>query len=134
MSSCNGAQTEVKIMWTNQHGTGPDTNDIVKSQVILQYMCQKDKDIKDFEYHRIRNGKNHERQDFSDRDPEKDKVKDDRGLQEPFHFYQANERRDRNRGERVLQPFKGIIVLGNTHSWDKMSKEEKESTLFLVIA
>lgn len=39
MSGCDAkAKTEVEIMWTNQHGTGPKTGDIVESQAILQYM------------------------------------------------------------------------------------------------
>lgn len=64
MSDCDkdAAPTEVNIMWTNQHGTGPLTDDRVETQVILQYMCQpfsKEKvtDINaDFDYHTIRNG------------------------------------------------------------------------------
>ena len=41
MSGCDeNAATEVEIMWTNQHGTGPKTDDRVETQVILQYMCQ----------------------------------------------------------------------------------------------
>ena len=41
MSGCSAkVKTEVDIMWTNQHGTGRKTDDMVESQVILQFMCQ----------------------------------------------------------------------------------------------
>ena len=37
MGGCHKkAKTEVEIMWTNQHGTGPKTDDRVESQVILR--------------------------------------------------------------------------------------------------
>ena len=53
MSECgkDAKKTEVEIMWTNQHGTGVKTDDMVDSQVILQYMCQ------DFPEQRFPNGK-----------------------------------------------------------------------------
>lgn len=105
MSSCEkDAQTEVEIMWTNQHGTGPLTNDRVETQVILQYMCQpypsgKVSDINtDFELHTIRNGGNRNTQNFRRGDREARSVLKDRGLHEPFQYYHSMLRRERNKG------------------------------------
>ena len=73
MSSCHDtARTEVEVMWTNQHGTGPKTDDRVESQVILQYMCQPYPEGKmasidtntELEYHTIRNGETRNTQRF----------------------------------------------------------------------
>ena len=58
------AATEVEIMWTNQHGTGKQSDRFVESQDILQYTCQGFPDggvpltnINTlFQYHTIRNG------------------------------------------------------------------------------
>lgn len=106
MSDCDkdAAPTEVNIMWTNQHGTGPLTDDRVETQVILQYMCQpfsKEKvtDINaDFDYHTIRNGGNSQTQLFNTRRKESLLIKKDRGLHEPKEYYHAYLRRGRNTG------------------------------------
>ena len=106
MSGCEkDAKTELEIMWTNQHGTGPETNHIVESQIILQYMCQpfpqgKVKNIKDdFQLYTIRNGGNSEKQEFGTKKPEKDLIKKEIGLHEPKEYYHAYVRRDRNKGQ-----------------------------------
>ncbi|PFX29775.1 Protein DD3-3 [Stylophora pistillata] len=107
MSGCDAkAKTEVDIMWTNQHGTGPDTDDMVETQVILQYMCQPypqgkmaTKDVnKEFEYHTIRNGQNLATQAFANNVRENAYTRKDRGLHEPANYYQAYYRRERNKG------------------------------------
>ena len=118
MSGCDkNAKTEVEIMWTNQHGTGPKTDDRVETQVILQYMCQEFPEEKypkgklpenadvnrEFEYHTIRNGQSLTTQGFLDRHPEYRYIRKDRGLHEPASYYQAYYRRDRNKGETVFE-------------------------------
>ena len=112
MSGCDAkAKTEVDIMWTNQHGTGPGTNDMVETQVILQYMCQPypqgkmaTNDVnKEFEYHTIRNGQTLTTQSFSKNARENAYIRRDRGLHEPANYYQAYYRRERNKGKRFKQ-------------------------------
>jgi len=118
MSGCdNNTKTEVEIMWTNQHGTGPKTDDRVETQVILQYMCQEFPEEKypngklpenadvnrEFEYHTIRNGQLLLSQVFADRHPEYRYIKKDRGLHEPASYYQAYYRRERNKGKTVFE-------------------------------
>jgi len=105
MSGCEkDAQTELEIMWTNQHGTGPLTDDRVETQVILQYMCQpypsgKVTDINnDFQRHTIRNGGNRNTQNFRLDDREDRQAIINRGLHEPFHHYNTMLRRIRNKG------------------------------------
>jgi len=105
MSGCEkDAQTELEIMWTNQHGTGPLTDDRVETQVILQYMCQpypsgKVTDINnDFQRHTIRNGGNRNTQNFRLDDREDRQAVINRGLHEPFHHYNTMLRRIRNKG------------------------------------
>ncbi|CAH3197136.1 unnamed protein product [Porites evermanni] len=107
MSGCDkNAPTEVEIMWTNQHGTGPKTDDRVETQVILQYMCQaylpgkmEVKDInKDFQLHTIRNGGNRNTQTFRKDLREDQQIRKDRGLHEPKEYYNAYVRRERNKG------------------------------------
>ncbi|XP_078358494.1 protein DD3-3-like [Oculina patagonica] len=112
MSGCHeNAKTEVEIMWTNQHGTGPKTDDRVETQVILQYMCQafpeerypygklQHIDVnKEFEYDTIRNGQTLNTQDFRHGSRERDYIRKDRGLHEPAYYYQAYFRRERNKG------------------------------------
>ena len=105
MSGCEkDAQTELEIMWTNQHGTGPKTDDRVETQVILQYMCQpypsgKVSDInKDFERHTIRNGGNRNTQNFRQDEREDRVTRTALGLHEPFHHYNSLLRRIRNKG------------------------------------
>ena len=106
MSGCEeDAKTEVEIMWTNQHGTGPKSEDVVETQVILQYMCQpfpqgKVTDINsDFQLHTIRNGGNRLTQPFNPNLAENRLIKKDRGLHEPKEYYHAYIRRDRNKGK-----------------------------------
>ena len=106
MSGCGKeAKTELEIMWTNQHGTGPKTDDRVDTQVILQYMCQpfsklKVTDVnKDFKLYTIRNGGNRNTQRFNVNQREDRLIKKDRGLHEPKEYYHAYVRRDRNKGE-----------------------------------
>ena len=74
MSSCDSkAKSEEEIMWTNQHGTGPQTDDRVETQLILQYMCQPYPEGKmatpnvnlEFEHHTIRNGQTLNTQTFA---------------------------------------------------------------------
>ena len=105
MSGCEkDAQTELEIMWTNQHGTGPKTNDRVETQVILQYMCQpypsgKVTNInRDFQRHTIRNGGNRNTQIFRQDQREDRVVMKTRGLHEPYHYYNSLLRRIRNKG------------------------------------
>ena len=109
MSGCDEkAKTEVEIMWTNQHGTGPTTDDRVESQVILQYMCQPYPEGKmasddvntEFEYHTIRNGQERNTQSFRNRKSENSLIRKDLGLHEPLNYYQAYFRRERNKGEK----------------------------------
>ena len=109
MSGCDEkAKTEVEIMWTNQHGTGPKTDDRVESQVILQYMCQpypkgkmaSDDVSTEFEYHTIRNGQERNTQNFRNRKSENSFIRKDLGLHEPLNYYQAYFRRERNKGEK----------------------------------
>ena len=114
MSSCDAkGKSEVEIMWTNQHGTGPQTDDRVETQVILQYMCQPypegkmatDDVNKEFEYHTIRNGQTLDTQDFNKGDKENSYIKKDRGLHEPANYYQAYIRRERNKGALTENTF-----------------------------
>ena len=107
MSGCDkNAATEVEIMWTNQHGTGPKTDDRVETQVILQYICQayQDKmevnDInKDFKLHTIRNGGSRATQTFRKDVREDRQIRKDRGLHEPMQYYNTFARRERNKGK-----------------------------------
>ena len=106
MSGCEkDAQTELEIMWTNQHGTGPKTDDRVETQIILQYMCQaypsgKVTNInKDFQLHTIRNGGSRNTQDFKLNQREDHQIRKDRGLHEPKEYYNAYLRRERNKGK-----------------------------------
>ena len=107
MSGCSSqSKTEVDIMWTNQHGTGPQTDDMVETQVILQYMCQPFPEgkmptgdaSKDFEYHTIRNGETTAANTFTENSPEATQVKKKNGLHEPYNYYVSYYRRDRNKG------------------------------------
>ena len=120
MSGCGKeAKTEVEIMWTNQHGTGPKTDDRVESQIILQYMCQDFPEEKypggklphnadvnrEFNHYTIRNGQALNTQPFVDRRSESQQNNRHFGLHEPHYYYQSYYRRERNKGEklRVLQ-------------------------------
>lgn len=107
MSGCDAkAKTEVEIMWTNQHGTGPMTDDRVESQVILQYMCQPYPEGKmsssnvftEFDYHTIRNGQRLNTQSFRNGVRENAYIRKDFGLHEPVNYYQSYYRRERNKG------------------------------------
>ena len=112
MGGCDPkVKTEVEIMWTNQHGTGPKTDDRVETQVILQYMCQAypegemaTSDVnREFKYHTIRNGQSLTTQGFSNGARENSYIRKDRGLHEPANFYQAYFRRERNKGEGTMK-------------------------------
>ena len=120
MSGCGKeAKTEVEIMWTNQHGTGPKTDDRVESQIILQYLCQDFPEEKypggklphnadvnrEFKHYTIRNGQALNTQPFVDRRSESQQNNRHFGLHEPHYYYQSYYRRERNKGEklRVLQ-------------------------------
>ncbi|KAJ7350209.1 hypothetical protein OS493_037729 [Desmophyllum pertusum] len=111
MSGCDPeggdkATTKVEIMWTNQHGTGPKTDDRLETQVILQYMCQPYPEGKmatidvnrEFHYHTIRNGQTLNTQGFANGVRENAYIRKDRGLHEPANYYQAYFRRERNKG------------------------------------
>ena len=105
MSGCEeDAKTEVEIMWTNQHGTGPKSEDIVESQIILQYMCQpypqgNVTDInEDFQLYTIRNGAQRTTQRFSVSMQESRVIEEDRGLHEPLAYYRSYRHRDGNKG------------------------------------
>ena len=108
MSGCSShVKTEVDIMWTNQHGTGPKTDDRVETQVILQYMCQPFPGGKmptgnvdtDYEYHTIRNGQTSASNTFADQSQESSQISKQNGLHEPYNYYQAYYRRYRNKGK-----------------------------------
>ena len=112
MSGCNAkAKSEVEIMWTNQHGTGPKTDDKVETQVILQYMCQPYPEGKmatndvnrEFKHHTIRNGQTLTTQHFANGARESHYIRRDRGLHEPANYYQAYFRRERNKGENTIK-------------------------------
>ncbi|XP_020608614.1 protein DD3-3-like isoform X3 [Orbicella faveolata] len=108
MSGCDEEKhkTEIEIMWTNQHGTGPKTDDMVETQVILQYMCQpypqgkmaSDNVDREFEFHTIRNGQSTASQSFGDGGREDQYVSKSYGIHEPYNYYQAYYRRERNKG------------------------------------
>lgn len=110
-------ESTLDIMWTNQHGTGPKTDDMVETQVILQYMCQpfpegrmvnKNPHI-DFQYHTIRNGQVIATQPTPDKvRTESTFAKKDRGLHEPLEYYRAMLTRNREKGEILILP-------GSTH-------------------
>ena len=111
MSGCDANhKTEVEIMWTNQHGTGPMTDDMVETQVILQYMCQEypqgematDDVNREFEFHTIRNGQSTSTQSFGDGQREDQYISKSYGLHEPYNYYQAYYRRERNKGEELV--------------------------------
>lgn len=114
MSECgkDAKKTEVEIMWTNQHGTGPKTNDMVESQVILQYMCQDfpeqrfpDGKITSassaFQLHTIRNGQTKTQQGFHISYPETSYISKSYGLHEPYYYYRTYYVRERNKGESI---------------------------------
>ena len=113
MSGCDGtSKTELEIMWTNQHGTGPKTDDRVETQVILQYMCQDFPEEKfpdgkmtsvytDYDYHTIRNGQEYYTQYFYDGYHESSYCYKNYGLHEPYYYYQTYYRRERNKGENI---------------------------------
>ena len=113
MGGCHEkAKTEVDIMWTNQHGTGPKTDDRVESQVILQYMCQPYSEGKmtsadvniAFDYHTVRYGQTLTQQAFAPNGARENAyIRKDRGLHEPLSYYQAYFRRERNKGKHTLQ-------------------------------
>ena len=136
MSGCDkNAVTEVEIMWTNQHGTGPKTDDRVETQVILQYMCQayQDKmevnDInKDFELHTIRNGGNRVAQRFKKDQREDRQIRKDRGLHEPMQYYNIYVRRERNKGKMRSTEYPGIHLY--TSGIRILSYGRYESNLF----
>ena len=118
MSGCEeDAKTEVEIMWTNQHGTGPKSEDIVESQIILQYMCQpypqgNVTDInEDFQLYTIRNGAQRTTQRFSISMQESRVIEKDRGLHEPLAYYRSYRHRDGNKGGIFYesQHFKNLI-------------------------
>ena len=125
MSGCEAeAKTEVEIMWTNQHGTGPKTDDRVETQVILQFMCQAFPDEKfpngklplnadlrkEFEYHTIRNGQALNTQSFVNGARENAYIRKEFGLHEPVNYYQAYFRRERNKGIVKIPRFLGLGV------------------------
>ena len=121
MSGCHdNAKTEVEIMWTNQHGTGPKTDDRVETQIILQYMCQPypegkmvSSDVnKAFEFHTIRNGQALTTQRFTNGGRENQYIRRDYGLHEPVNYYQAYYRRERQKGEAYLGACMGVL-----HCW-----------------
>ena len=134
MSECgkDAKKTEVEIMWTNQHGTGVKTDDMVDSQVILQYMCQDFPEQRfpdgkitsassDFQLHTIRNGVTKTQQSFYHGYPETSYVKKTYGLHEPYYYYHTYYTRERNKGESVediLELFLiGLIVEEAENNW-----------------
>ena len=140
MSGCDAkAKTEVEIMWTNQHGTGPKTDDRVETQVILQYMCQAypegkmaTNDVnKEFEHHTIRNGQTLNTQDFRNGNRENSYIRRDRGLHEPASYYQAYFRRERNKGEATsVQVFNSFVEICSVNFWD-LQNEAKYYGIFM---
>ena len=109
MSACDDKKhkTEIEIMWTNQHGTGPKTDDMLETQVIIQYMCQPyprgkmtaDDVASEFEYHTIRNGQETGIQTHQEQAREADQVSKSAGLHEPYNYFTAYCGRERNKGE-----------------------------------
>ena len=139
MSGCDPKiKTEVEIMWTNQHGTGPKTDDRVETQVILQYMCQAypegemaTNDVnKEFEYHTIRNGQSISSQAFTNGARENAYIRRDRGIHEPANYYQAYFRRERNKGKGAM---KGIEyrAIYRKHSFYRTKKFSINAITFL---
>jgi len=133
MSGCDAkAKTEVEIMWTNQHGTGPKTDDRVETQVILQYMCQAypegemaTNDVnREFEYHTIRNGQTLNTQDFRNGNRENSYIRRDRGLHEPANYYQAYFRRERNKGEGTITVLNSCVEICSVNFWDSQNEEK----------
>lgn len=103
-------QSYMTIEWTNQHGCGgtEDTDPHkLNCNIVLQYMCQEDSG--DFEDEDIRNGQNTQTQNYnqinnlnegrnSANQRESNSVQDNRGLHEPFKFYDNCYVRERNEG------------------------------------
>ena len=130
MSSCDAkGKSEVEIMWTNQHGTGPKTDDRVETQVILQYMCQAYPEGKmatnnvnnEFEYHTIRNGQTINTQDFRNGQRENSYIRRDRGLHEPANYYQAYFRRERNKGEDTIIVLHSCVEICSVNFLDSLN-------------
>ena len=140
MSGCDAqAKTVVEIMWTNQHGTGPKTDDRVESQIILQYMCQAypegkmaSNDVnREFQYHTIRNGQTLNTQHFKNGERENAYIRKDRGLHEPANYYQAYFRRERNKGESTISALKSCVEISSVKFWDTRN-EKKFNPAFYV--
>ncbi|XP_074613093.1 protein DD3-3-like isoform X2 [Acropora palmata] len=106
MSGCSTRTKSVlDVMWTNQHGTGPKTDDRVETQIILQYMCQPYPEGKmatadvnrEFKHHTIRNGQLINQQTFKVGARENSYIRRDFGLHEPVNYYEAYYRRERHK-------------------------------------
>lgn len=106
MSGCSTKTKSVlDVMWTNQHGTGPKTDDRVETQIILQYMCQPYPEGKmatadvnrEYKHHTIRNGQAINQQAFKVGARENSYIRRDFGLHEPVNFYEAFYRRERHK-------------------------------------
>lgn len=111
MSGCSTRTKSVlDVMWTNQHGTGPKTDDRVETQIILQYMCQPYPERKmatadvnrEFKHHTIRNGQLINQQTFKVGARENSYIRRDFGLHEPVNYYEAYYRRERHKSNFLL--------------------------------
>lgn len=91
--------SELQIEWTAQHGCGtPGTN--TECNLVLQYMCNSDypgvRDGKDPDTNRRRRGGgNNQNPEGANREAADDPT---RGRHEPFEFYDACRKRQRNKG------------------------------------
>ena len=119
MSGCSTRTKSVlDVMWTNQHGTGPKTDDRVETQIILQYMCQPYPEGKmatadvnrEFKHHTIRNGQLINQQTFKVGARENSYIRRDFGLHEPVNYYEAYYRRERHKSNFLLHVYPVLLV------------------------
>ncbi|XP_070559547.1 protein DD3-3-like [Ptychodera flava] len=110
--SSGQGESYLTIEWTNQHGCGgSEDNDPHKTNcnMVLQYMCQEDVNSATGSDDTLRNGENTNTPDHTPIDDlnenrnEADNRKDDdidtdRGLQEPWQWYDKCYNRERNQG------------------------------------
>ena len=130
-------------MWTNQHGTGPKTDDMVDTQVILQYMCQDFPEerfpdgkmtsaSKDFQLHTIRNGVTKTQNGYHPSYPETSYVSTSYGVHEPYYYYNTYYTRERNKGELIKDRLDSIKVIAEEaeNNWSKTYIAERFENSF----